>query len=510
MKVTIVTQAYNTEKYIAQCVESVLNQTFADFQYIIIDNGSTDKTGDIIKKYAESDDRIKFIQYEQNGYGRWIKAINDFAEGEYFTLLDSDDWLEIDYLKQLVDIVRSTKSDIVSTGSYMHFDETNQVTTRTAPKRLSLEKNEFADGFPYYHVFFRAMWGKLININIIKNTPLISVQQSGITYGNDTLNSFAWLRRANRICIDNSVLHHYRIHQKSISHKYDPRQSLSDLYLYNDAIDFLAPYGPISARNQDFLYRVYSNAVLDTNANIKKSNLSPAEKMREYRAILERDVTKKAYASGSEDAVRSRADLISSVLACAEQLSGDNEDLEAIKSACFPECKDALRAENAGLFLADGVMLDYLLDGYRKPMVKHILSLIEKQKFVKQYDLADMLQRLSYDKPIAAEISDMKFLKKYGDIYLDIWSGKYPEALDKMTDILLKETVSNETFLQTYLSLAAGLECADEFVFGKIKLAGFYCSQNRGDDCRAVLADLADMGVEDNDEITEIKKRIAE
>ncbi len=509
MKVIVITQAYNAGSYIAQCIESVLNQTYSDFKYILIDNGSTDGSGGIMKKYADKDSRIEFIQFEQNGSGRWIKSLYEFGEGEYFTILDSDDWLESDYLETLVELAESTNSDIVTTGSLMHLEKTSQVSERKAPKRLVLDKQDLSGAFPYFHVFFRAFWAKLIRIKIFKNTGEIDFKKIGIVYGGDTLYSFSWLRQANRICIDNSVLHHYRIHQKSVSHKYDPRQSYSDLYLYNDALDFLVPYGPISAQNQDFLYRVYSNAVLDTNANIKKSDLTPAEKMHEYRGILDRDVTKKAYSSGSDDAVQSRNDLISSVLACAVELSDDNEDFNELKAEYFPECGAAVCAESAKLFLSDSVLFDYLIGGYRKPMVKYILSLIEKQKFVKQYDLPKILCKLSQDKPILAEIIDMKFLKKYGDIYLDVWSGKYSESLDKMTDIMLNETVQNETFLQLYLSLAASLECVDEFIFGKIKLAGFYCSQNRADDCRTILNDLTDMGVEDNDEITKIKKRIA-
>lgn len=508
MKITVVTQAYNVENYIAQCVESVLNQTHSDLKYILIDNGSTDNSGEIMKKYAESDSRIQFVQYEQNGSGRWMKAVSESDIGDYFMLLDSDDWLELDCLERLAFLAESTNSDIVTTGSFMHVEGTNQIINRNVPQKMLLKKEDFAGAFPYYHVFFRTSWGKLIKANIVRATPFVSVKKSGVAYGIDTLNSFAWLRNANRICIDDSMLHHYRIHQKSVSHKFDPRQSYSDLYLYNDAIDFLSPYGPISQQNLDFLYRVYSYAVMDTNANIKTSNLSAAEKMREYRDILERDVTKNAYSIGSQEAQQSRLDLISSVLDCAAELPDDNEDFNAIKSQYFSECGAAVYSDSARLFLADSVLFDYLINDYRKPMVKYILSLIEKQRFVKQFDLGEILRRLSQENPFLADVSDVKFLKKFGDIYLLAWSEKYPDALDAMTDILLKETVSSEPFFDLYLSLAASLDCADEFIFGKIKLASFCCAQKRFDYCRDILVELNEMGVEDNDEMLNIKRQV--
>lgn len=508
MKVTVVTQAYNVEKYIDQCVKSVLGQTHTDLQYILIDNGSTDGSGDIMKKYADSDSRIKFIQFEQNGSGRWFNALNEFGEGEFFSVLDADDWLEPDCLERLVGLAESSGSDIVTTGSFMHAEGSGQSFTRNVPQKMILNKADFTNAFAYYHVFFRTAWGKLIRMRICKSTGTIDYKKIGISYGSDTLYAFAWLRHATRICIDNSVLHHYRIHQKSVSHKYDPRQSYSDLYLFKDAIDFLSPYGPISAQNLGFLYNVYSYAVLDTNANIKKSTLSPAEKMHEYRVILERDVTKNAYSSGSEPAQLSRADVISSVLNCAAELADDNDDLNAIKELYFPECGAAVYSESAKLFLTDNALFNSLVNDDRKSIVKYILSLIEKQKLVKQFELGEILRKLSQDNPVLSEISDVKFLKKYGEIYLLTWSKNYSDALDAMTDILLKEAVSSNTFLNLYLTIAAGLECADEFVFGKVKLAAYYCAQKRADDCRAILNDLTEMGVEDNDEISDIKHRL--
>lgn len=509
MKITIATQAYNAKNYIEKCIKSVLQQTYLNFEYILVDNGCNDGSEVIMQKYAEEDSKIKLVRYEENEISaRWYVALAKMGTGDYFTMLDADDWLELDYLERLVGLAESTGADIISTGSHMHVEGTQQVFDRSIEQRLVLESKDFANAFPCYHVFFRPIWAKLIRTDLLMTTPVLLSQDTGVAYGADTLNSFAWLRHATRICIDNSVLHHYRIHQKSVSHKYDPRQSFSDLYLFKDAIDFLSPYGPISAQNLGFLYNVYSYAVLDTNANIKKSTLSPAEKMHEYRVILERDVTKNAYSSGSEPAQLSRADLMSSVLNCAAELSDDNEDLNAIKELYFPECGAAVYSDSAKLFLTDNALFNSLVNDDRKSIVKYILSLIEKQKLVKQFELGEILRKLSQDNPVLSEISDVKFLKKYGEIYLLAWSKNYSDVLDAMTDILLKEAVSSSTFLNLYLTIAAGLECADEFVFGKVKLAAYYCAQKRADDCRAILNDLTEMGVEDNDEILEIKRQL--
>ncbi len=508
MKVTIVTQAYNVVNYIDQCIKSVLNQTYSDFKYILIDNGSTDGSGEIMKRYADKDSRIEFIQFEQNGSGRWIKSLYEFGEGEFFTVLDSDDWLEPDYLEKLVDLAESTNSDIVTTGSLMHLEKTSQVSERKASKRLVLDKQDLSIAFPYFHVFFRAVWAKLIRIKILKNTNEIDLKKLGIGYGGDTLYSFSWLRQANRICVDNSVLHHYRIHQKSVSHKYDPRQSYSDIYLFNDALDFLKPFGPVSADNMEFLYRVYANAIIDTVTNIRSSTLSPEEKLQEYQKILARPETKNAFNVRSDDTANCKVVLISAFLEAAAELSSENAGLCQALSEYFPQCAKAVSPDSAGLFLAEKPTFKALLNDDKNALAENLLLMIEKQKYAKQFDLGKIICALAQDKPLLDKIADTKFIRKNIEIYRLTWLGKYSEALDSMTDKLLHESVKFEEFFELYLSIAAGLECVDEFIFGKIKLAQFCVNEKRFDECRAVLEEISEMGVEDNDDITEIKRKL--
>lgn len=509
MKVTIVTQAYNAESYIAQCIESVLHQTYTDFQYIAIDNGSVDKTGEIIQQYAENDDRIKFIQYEQNGRGRWYDAIcgeNDV--GEYIAALDADDWLEPDFLERLLNLAESTNADMVITGSVMHFEKTGQESARQLPQRLILNKQNFANVYPLYHAFLRPIWGKIVRRSVIGSSPEFNTTELGVVYGADTLYSFAWLRQCSRICLDNSALHHYRIHSKSISHKYDPRQSYSDIYLFNDALDFLKPYGPVSAENMKFIYRVYANAIVDTVTNIKNSHLSPEERLAEYQKILARPETRNAFKVRSDDTDNCRVFLVSAVLEAGAALPSEHSGLYGALSQCFPNCANAVTPDFAKLFLIEKPLFEALLYDNKNALAENLISMIEKQKYTKQFDLGKLLCALAKDKPLLDRIADTKFIRRSSEIYRLVWRKQYSEALDLMTDKLLKENVDHEEFFELYLSLAALLECVDEFIFGKIKLARFCVDKMRFDECRALLEELSEMGVEDNDDIVEIKQKL--
>lgn len=510
MKITVVTQAYNAERYIVKCVESVLNQTYSDFEYLLIDNGSTDNSRAAMEKYAASDNRIKLITYDENGKGRWLSVAVSMGTGDYFMMLDSDDWLEPDCIERMVKLVGETDSDIVTTGSFIHIEGTSQVSERKNDTRIILDKKDFAGYFPYYHVYFRAMWAKLIRMDIIRSTSLPQSQETGIAYGLDTVCDFLWLRNAEKICVDNSILHHYRIHKKSVSHQYDSRQSYSDLYLFNDALDFLSPYGPISENNLLFLHVVYSNAVNDTLNNIKNSTLTASEKSEEYYKILERQVTKDCYKRTHKDIINNKARLFAEVFKAFSELEEIPQKWNEILSFYFPKCHGAISTRSAKLVLMETDLLRGFIDDDSISVIKTLCLLIARNQYTKQFDLPEILRFLSQNQPVISNITDSKFFKKHGDIYLLLYQNKYADALSAMTDTLLKGKVNNETFLQTYLNVAALLEQVDEFIFGKVRTAEFYLSSKRFEECKEILDDLGEMGVEDNEEIRDMKAKLSE
>ena len=91
-RISVMMPAYNSEKYIGEAIESILNQTFTDFEFIIVNDGSTDNTAKIIKEYADKDKRIKFINHSENkGFIGCLNECLGVASGEYIAKMDSDD-----------------------------------------------------------------------------------------------------------------------------------------------------------------------------------------------------------------------------------------------------------------------------------------------------------------------------------------------------------------------------------------------------------------------------------
>ena len=127
--ISIITTVYNIENYIIECLESILNQTFNDFELIIINDCSTDNSLNIINSYAKKDKRIRIINNEKNmgcGMGRYI-GISE-AKGDYIAFIDGDDYVDKTYLEKLYNTSIEYDADITVSQSkiFIEFDDNNK------------------------------------------------------------------------------------------------------------------------------------------------------------------------------------------------------------------------------------------------------------------------------------------------------------------------------------------------------------------------------------------------
>lgn len=503
VKITIFTRVYNTKEYLRQCVSSVLTQSFSDFEYVIVDNGSTDGSSDLLEDFAAADKRIRLIQKKENRIGPWaLEMTIDLAKGQYFTVLDSDDWWEPGYLERLVTLLEENNLDIACAGTVMHQMSDGSQILRKVDQTLLLQKFQFADALPWYHAFCRTTWGKLIRMECIKKVGIRDFPK--LSYGGDTWWCFQLLRHAASIGIDSSLLHHYRIHKKSVSYKYSSDRFDSDVFLYNDAVDFLSAYGPVSAQNRMFLQRVYSNAVTDTFNVIHGASLTAAEKLCEYRRIATHPLTVTTYREcTAEEAVDSRALLFAVALQEGAELKGkeDDTDLRVVLQTLLPNCGKAVTAQNLSLFLQDKPLLEALGQDDAARMAGIVMEWIAQKRYVKQYDLGLLLCGLLPAGSPLRGVADTRFYMKYAPACGLILRGERLAALDWMTSLLLedKKLYDGERFLEVYLTLAALEEQTPAFLFGKLRLARLLLEQGQREKSRAVANELTEMGLENED-----------
>ena len=116
-KISVIMLTYNRENLVSRAIESVLSQTFSDFEYIIVDNGSSDRSGAIADGYAEKDRRIRVIHRERGNIGSGRNTGLDAAKGEYIAFIDDDDWCWQDFLEFLYNLAAPNNADVSICGA---------------------------------------------------------------------------------------------------------------------------------------------------------------------------------------------------------------------------------------------------------------------------------------------------------------------------------------------------------------------------------------------------------
>lgn len=116
-KLSVIIPIYNVEKYLKECLDSVVNQTLGDIEIILVDDGSPDNSGKICDEYAKKDNRIKVIHKENGGLGNARNVGIDYATGEYIGFVDSDDWVDLNFFETLYNEAKRTNADI-SVGNF--------------------------------------------------------------------------------------------------------------------------------------------------------------------------------------------------------------------------------------------------------------------------------------------------------------------------------------------------------------------------------------------------------
>jgi len=209
--VSVVIPVFNIEAHLEQCLDSVVGQTLRDIEAICVDDGSTDRSPEILAKYAEQDSRVHIITQANAGPGVARNTGLAKAKGMYLIFLDSDDWFEPDFLERMVERAEETGADVTICRA-VEFDT---ATGRELPsewmlKRQYLLEETFTPQEIAEHIFqftYGWPWDKLYRLDFVRRT--------GLTYpalpnSEDMVFVFQSLALAGRITINQKVLVHHR------------------------------------------------------------------------------------------------------------------------------------------------------------------------------------------------------------------------------------------------------------------------------------------------------------
>lgn len=170
MKFSIIIPVYNVEKYLQQCIDSVLKQSFLNFEAILVDDGSPDNCPAICDEYASRDNRIKVVHKLNGGLSDARNAGLDVAGGEYVLFLDSDDWWDsTDFLQKLNDTIEDGHADVIIFGMRKYYFKDGKIGDVRMPKKCSTTNN--ADSIITYmcnNVFVACAWDKAVRRSVIE------------------------------------------------------------------------------------------------------------------------------------------------------------------------------------------------------------------------------------------------------------------------------------------------------------------------------------------------------
>lgn len=208
--VSVIIPVYNCEKYIAGGIESIQKQTFQDWELILVNDGSTDKSGEICQKYAEKDSRIRIVEKENGGGGGEARNVGmQHASAPFFAFLDSDDYYKETMLETLVNAQKEEDYDVVIVG-YEEFSEQDSVRYPVTYSSRKLRSREEVRDFFVRHYpegLLGFPWNKLYRASIIREHQLKMPKMRRLEDGIFNVEFFG---RCNSCRIVERVEHCYR------------------------------------------------------------------------------------------------------------------------------------------------------------------------------------------------------------------------------------------------------------------------------------------------------------
>ena len=209
--ISVIVPIYNVEKYLARCVDSIVNQTYKNLEIILVDDGSPDRCPQMCDDYAEKDSRIKVVHKKNGGLSDARNAGMVVATGEYISFIDSDDYVSDDFFECLLDVMNKENSDIAEC-SVVKFYEDNRFDEFSDD--LSVKTYDTQDAMSALiaeNQFHQHVWNKLYKTELVKDIPYAVGKLN-----EDEFWTYQVFGRANKVSKLNKTMYYYFQRNSSI------------------------------------------------------------------------------------------------------------------------------------------------------------------------------------------------------------------------------------------------------------------------------------------------------
>ena len=508
------TIAYNSENYIRKCIESVLNQTYKEFSYYLIDNGSTDKTWSIILEYSEKDARIIPIHLENNTRGLFSEYVRRaYDEGyQYIATLDSDDWYEPNFLKEMMELLEKTDADMVTCGSQLLFEGSKQtLLKRPSDKVICIEKERFSSSFPYSYPYYGAVWGRVYKVKILVENNI--EYWEGVNYGVDTSLVLQYQSYCNKVAFSPKVLHNYLIRKKSVSSSFTEQALTSNENFYKHLIDYLEKINGLTEINLTYISCVYMGLIINTNVNTLLSDTASYETNLciLYNTITS-EITHKCwnrikYADNeikdilnTDSNLSEYADTLLKYI-CKIYKKKDNDKFYDMICFIMPLFEEMCKEEDVEYWIRNKDLLYLLMNLENNAVIFNLIDALPKVK--NSYNIWKTLKKLLKKNEFLNSIEKKAFVTEYSDIIKDIYSDNIESAVSKIIDILTngKENKFEEELLAICVNISSSIRNTSLYISLKKLQAELYIQKRKIQEAATVIDELEKVCLYDEDVI---------
>lgn len=209
--ISVIIPVYGVEKYIAQCLESVINQTYKNLEIIVINDGTKDRSADIAKEYAAKDSRIKVYDFKNGGLSVARNRGLEIATGEYISYLDSDDWLDTKMYETLLETAMKNEADMVKCGIIETNGAAEEKITFSDVKIINNEQHKAFENY-FKGILWTLAWNGLYKRELAKK-----VKFPDNVVHEDNYSSGMFLYLAKKVIAMPFCLNYYRVNDAGIS-----------------------------------------------------------------------------------------------------------------------------------------------------------------------------------------------------------------------------------------------------------------------------------------------------
>lgn len=291
---SVIVPIFNIQEYLEQCINSLLSQTFENFEILLIDDGSTDNCANICDKYALIDKRIKVIHKKNEGLAFARKTGIENSIGEYIIYVDGDDWVDFKLLEKLNEIIKKSQPDIINFNAFKSINDKN-IVLKTSNFTGEFDKKKIDEIivprmlYDSERKFFTfgilpAVWCKAFKVEILRKN---FCKDKRITFGEDAACTYNCIIDAKKIFFIDDCLYYYRQNRQSMTKAYDKKRferiNILFKYLDNNLID---NNGNVSKQLEYYklfcIYYAFLNEAKDNEKSIKSISQKCNEEMTRY------------------------------------------------------------------------------------------------------------------------------------------------------------------------------------------------------------------------------------